>query len=131
MDELNRLTVVIPSFGRHDYLLRQISFWSNSAARVVIIDGSPDQLALGTQLPSNIEYIHDPSPFAIRMLNSVGCVKTDFVAVLAFPVAGVKSAAASQVSRGAARSAAWAVRKARCNSALSGADSTARCTSSA
>lgn len=82
MDELNRLTVVIPSFGRHDYLLRQISFWSNSAARVVIIDGSPDQLALGTQLPSNIEYVHDPSPFAIRMLNSVRCVKTDFVAVL-------------------------------------------------
>lgn len=82
MDGLRRLTVVIPSYGRHDYLRRQIEFWRSSDAHVVIVDGSPFRLPEECQLPSNIEYVHDPSPFAVRMTRSVGYVNSPYVAVL-------------------------------------------------
>lgn len=43
------LTVVIPCYGRQDFLLRQCAYWQGSGARVVIVDGSPEPLGEGIQ----------------------------------------------------------------------------------
>lgn len=68
---LTKLTVVIVSYERQDFLLRQAVYWGNGAAKVVIVDGSSRPLsglrleALLTQ--KNITYLHLPESLSVRM----------------------------------------------------------------
>jgi glycosyltransferase domain-containing protein len=68
---LEELTVVIPSYNRQDYLLRQVIYWAASNVSVVIADGSETPLDIDIQgeiaKRTNIKYVHSPSSFADRM----------------------------------------------------------------
>jgi glycosyltransferase domain-containing protein len=46
---LEKLTVVVPCYGRQDFLLRQCAYWHGTGARLIIVDGSEEALPLGTQ----------------------------------------------------------------------------------
>ena len=61
-EPLSKLTIVIPSYGRQAFLLRQAVYWGYSRANIIIVDGSPDPLSdkmrnLLAGLP-NILYLH-------------------------------------------------------------------------
>ena len=81
MSRLGDLTIVIPSFGRQDFLARQISYWSFSEVNLLILDGSERAMALGS-LPPRVNYVHMPTDFFQRMLRAAECVATPYVALL-------------------------------------------------
>lgn len=80
-DNLKRLTVVIPSYGRREFLKRQISYWNGSLVQVLILDGS-DVSAYDLQFPQNFRYVHSREGFLQRLLSATEMVDTEFVALL-------------------------------------------------
>jgi len=44
LQPLSKLTVVVPCYGRQDFLLRQCVYWHKSGVSLVIVDGSPQAL---------------------------------------------------------------------------------------
>ena len=69
---LSRLTVVIPTISRPEFVKRQIVFWSQFDAQVRILDGSivPLDVAQIGSLPTNIQYLHQPQRFNERLSNA-------------------------------------------------------------
>lgn len=70
-EQLKQLTVIIPTYERQDVLLRQVAYWGNSQATVVIVDGSSSPLprdvlsAIGKLL--NLRYLYSPTPMHDRL----------------------------------------------------------------
>lgn len=81
---LSKLTIVVPTYCRQDYVLRQMEYWSRFDARLVILDGSPFALDLPCQFQAyeNILYVHMPLAIEERMAKSVSLVSTEYVALL-------------------------------------------------
>jgi hypothetical protein len=56
------LTVVIPSYCRQDFIIRQCAYWHGSGLSVVIMDGSPEPLASNLHQAitglGDITYVH-------------------------------------------------------------------------
>ena len=42
--QLSSLSIVIPTFCRKEYIVRQIAYWASSGASVFIMDGSPQPI---------------------------------------------------------------------------------------
>ncbi|SVC44256.1 uncharacterized protein METZ01_LOCUS297110, partial [marine metagenome] len=84
--ELSNLTVIVPSRGRPDYLLRQIRYWSSSPARLIIVDGSNRPLSgrirSAVETHPRIDYIHDLSSFADRLCLAGGLIETPYAVML-------------------------------------------------
>jgi glycosyltransferase domain-containing protein len=81
---LSRLTVVIPTISRPEFIERQIIFWSQFDAEVRILDGSsvpfnPSKLG---EIPKNIQYLHEPFKFNERLSNAWKHVSTEFACLL-------------------------------------------------
>lgn len=82
--DLSRFTVVIPTYNREEFVLRQHRYWLESSAKVLILDGSPSAVAVPSNLRSEqIEYRHDPRPMGERLADVSKLVETEFVALLA------------------------------------------------
>lgn len=81
MSSLDDLTIVIPSFGRQEFLARQIEYWTNSRARILILDGTPSQMQI-QYCPPNVDYRHVPVDFFERMKMAAELVSTRYVALL-------------------------------------------------
>lgn len=83
---LAKLTVVIPCYGRQDFLLRQLVYWRGSGASVVIVDGSPQPLddsqkALLT-LTSDITYLYAPISMMERLRMAAQRIRTPYAILL-------------------------------------------------
>lgn len=83
---LSRLTIVVPSYGRQEFLLRQLAQWGASACKVIIADGSPDSLQpsairLVEQLP-NVRYLHLPVTYAERLAIVATMLDTPYAVLL-------------------------------------------------
>lgn len=79
---LNELTVIIPSYKRQDFLIRQIAYWGKSEAQLIIVDGSPESLSSAIldmlkTLP-NIRYLHNPVDVFDRLKLAAQLIKTEF-----------------------------------------------------
>lgn len=81
MSSLGDLTIVIPSFGRQEFLARQIEYWTNSQARILILDGSPSRMPFQPS-PANVDYRYVPVDFFERMKMATELVSTKYVALL-------------------------------------------------
>jgi len=81
---LARLTVVIPTISRPEFVKRQILFWSHFDAEVRILDGAatPIDLSHFVSIPSNIQYLHEPRRFNERLSNAWKHVNTEFACLL-------------------------------------------------
>jgi len=81
---LDKLSIVIPTYDRHDFVRRQISYWSNSDVTVHIMDGSP--VPIGQEyledLAPNIKYHHSNDDFFSRMRSATELIDTQYVAML-------------------------------------------------
>ncbi len=80
--DLINLTVIIPSYGRQNYILRQIVYWVNTSAKILIIDGSKypldkeviDELCLY----ENINYIHEQKSIHERLKIAANLIATPY-----------------------------------------------------
>jgi glycosyltransferase domain-containing protein len=81
---LSRLTVVIPTISRPDFVKRQIAFWSQFDAQVRILDGASTAIDLSEfgQIPGNVQYFHEPQKFNERLSNAWKHVDTEFACLL-------------------------------------------------
>ena len=94
-DLLSRLTIVIPSYNRQQYLYRQIRFWNDCPVKLIIVDGSQVSLQISTPLPKNISYYHDPRTIEERFKFAASIVETEYCALLSDDELFLKSALVS------------------------------------
>jgi glycosyltransferase domain-containing protein len=85
--DLSKLTIVIPTFERPDFLLRQIRYMANWNVRIIIIDGSEvplsaELLIILKDLP-HIDYRHRQLSYVARLSSIVNEVVTPYVMCLA------------------------------------------------
>lgn len=76
---LNKLTVVILTYNRHESLIRTLEYWSNTNVNLLIIDGSKFKLEHKSINSKNINYIHEPKSFYERFLLCINFVQTEYV----------------------------------------------------
>ena len=81
MLKLDDLTIVIPSFGRQEFLARQIAYWRGSRAHILILDGTQNPMSLH-DCPVNVDYRHTPIDFFQRMNLAADLITTKYVALL-------------------------------------------------
>lgn len=77
---LFELTIVIPTFNRQSFAIRNMHYWSGRLAKVVVIDGSqrPIPAEKLSSLSKNITYIHLDLPFNERILFATEHVTTKY-----------------------------------------------------
>lgn len=70
-DLLSDLTVVVPTWSRQDFVLRQLRFWSTSSARLIVVDGSDsaisDRVRSAVVDHPRLTYLHHRHSFADRL----------------------------------------------------------------
>ena len=81
---ISDLTVVIPTISRPLFVRRQVSYWAEFDAQVVILDGAANSIRdqLPNDIPQQIRYIHQPIKFNQRLSHAKEFVKTEFVCLL-------------------------------------------------
>ena len=86
-EQLAKLTVVIASFGRPDFLMRQAVYWGYSKAQIIIVDGSPqpltDRMRKIMDGVSNIRYLHASEGYFSRMKLAAEYIQSPYVVTLA------------------------------------------------
>jgi glycosyltransferase domain-containing protein len=96
VDDLEKLSIVIPTYCRHDFVRRQFKYWLNTNVVVHVMDGSPDPIGMKDleNLSTNIHYHHIDDDYFARMRAATVLIDTPYVAVLAdddlFLTAGLK-----------------------------------------
>ena len=87
-DEINlsKLTVVVPSRNRQDYLLRQLRYWYLSSARLIVVDGSThplgDRVRSAFDNHERMTYLHERSSLADRFNLVSGLIETPYAVML-------------------------------------------------
>ena len=80
--DLARLTIVVPSYERPQYVGRQIRYWNDRQATLLIVDGSARPLeSTQTSGNSRLLYHHHVASFQHRMLRACDLITTEFVAL--------------------------------------------------
>lgn len=81
---LSQLTIVIPSYGRPDYLLRNMQYWSGKPSCVLVMDGSPNGLSEKevSKFGSNITYIHRVVSLTERLSLACDLISTPYATML-------------------------------------------------
>jgi len=84
MPNLSEITLVVPTYNRQNYALRQMNFWSNSTVEVHILDGTKESIRKEQlkNLGENIHYHHMPVSYTERMSKAVEMVNTLYVSLI-------------------------------------------------
>lgn len=81
-DNLALLTLVIPSYCRQDFVVRQCGYWHGSGVKVVIVDGSPQSLSAELLIVINslegIQYLHLPIKLIDRLSRAASLIQTPY-----------------------------------------------------
>ncbi|WP_373034666.1 TIGR00180 family glycosyltransferase [Sulfurimonas sp.] len=79
----NQLTIVIPTYNRHKYLNRILSYYKNfQFNNILVIDSTIEEFDNKDEY--NIEYFHYPNiSFSEKMLDAINKVKTEYMVVCA------------------------------------------------
>ena len=79
---LSKLTIVIPSYCRQDFIIRQCANWHGSGASVVIMDGSPKPLANTLYQAitglGDVTYVHSATVIVDRLKHAATLIKTPY-----------------------------------------------------
>lgn len=81
---LNKMTIVMPTYERPEFALRNMSFWSGSQLQLLVLDGSKlkiSELQLG-KFGDNVRYIHLPISMAERLRFAKNLINTEYVSLL-------------------------------------------------
>jgi glycosyltransferase domain-containing protein len=81
LDLLKKLTIIIPTYQRKNFVLRSMEYWSGKDVIVIVIDGSKKSLDADdlSQLNRNIKYIHAPISFFERIFSVINLINTEYV----------------------------------------------------
>lgn len=81
---LQRLTLIIPSFERREYMLRAMRYWSKIGPQVHVMDGSrvPLSDAELVGVHDNVHYHHLPIGFLDRLKCAIPYIQTEFCALI-------------------------------------------------
>ncbi|NBQ98578.1 MAG: TIGR00180 family glycosyltransferase [Microbacteriaceae bacterium] len=80
---LERLTIIIPTVSRPDFVLRQFEYWRGLGPRVFILDGASAPIGIPKDLVSeNVSYIHSGTRFNERLASAIQYVSTEFCTFL-------------------------------------------------
>jgi glycosyltransferase domain-containing protein len=85
LSNLSQLTVVVPSYERQEFLLRQIVYWKGTEVNLVIVDGSerPLETVLCHYLEKeNFTYFHSHDSFFNRLKLAVTKISTKYTVLL-------------------------------------------------
>jgi len=96
---LGELTIIVPTYRRPQFVLRQFKYWKGSDAKVVVLDGSPEPLVVPPDLLiANVSYVHLPKTITERLASVRPYVTTPYCAMLGddefFVFSGLRSALA-------------------------------------
>ena len=84
--ELEDVTIVIPSYCRQKYILRQMIYWVNSGVKLLILDGSPSALPKNilktVSSYQDITYLHLNISLEDRLNKSLDFLETKYIALL-------------------------------------------------
>jgi glycosyltransferase domain-containing protein len=79
---LKDLTVIVPSYSRPEFILRQILYWRGSGATLIIIDGSESPLEDKFQYEINkfndVAYINSTLPLNLRLTFAGELIKSKY-----------------------------------------------------
>jgi glycosyltransferase domain-containing protein len=80
---LNEITIIIPTYNRKKFILRSLEYWSLKGLKVLILDGSKDyNFEAHNYENSNINYIHSPIGFWMRLKSAKLLIKTKYCAMV-------------------------------------------------
>ncbi len=81
---LQDLTVVIATYNRERFLLRNLSFWAGYPVQVHVLDGSNQPLAKEQQqrIPSNVQYHYLPVKLVERLAYAVDLPRTKYTVLM-------------------------------------------------
>lgn len=77
-----RLTLLCPTYNRHQYLDRSCRFWQNRDVDVIYADGSQSAFAGTCLAASNLRYMHSPVGFYQRLAAMSAEVGTPYVCMM-------------------------------------------------
>lgn len=80
MSLLSKLTIIIPTYNRQRYALRNMEYWSGSEVCVYVLDGSADPISPLDikEFSSNIHYYHIVEPIWQRIYFGAQLIKTEY-----------------------------------------------------
>ena len=85
--KLGDLTIVIPSFGRPEYVVRQLAYWACRNVKVIIVDGSKepigDELMQLLDATPNVRYLAMDASYVNRVKHACGLIETPYAMCLA------------------------------------------------
>lgn len=76
---LNKITVVIFTYNRHQYLKKTILFWLKTKVKILILDGSKKKFKDSCINSNNVNYINNTNGLFARLLSSSNFIKTEFL----------------------------------------------------
>lgn len=81
---ISNLSIVIPTYNRQDYALRNMKFWSERGAIIYVLDGS--SLAIDKErlkeIGPNVRYCHMPFSIHERLLAATNFISTPYCIML-------------------------------------------------
>ncbi|WP_031571359.1 TIGR00180 family glycosyltransferase [Rheinheimera texasensis] len=84
MQNLEKLTIVIPTYNRPEFVLRNMRYWSGKGCTVIVMDGSLTPIAESqlNGLAVNIQYVHSPVGLTERLLQACDMIQTPYASML-------------------------------------------------
>jgi glycosyltransferase domain-containing protein len=78
---MQKLTIIIPTYKRHAFVIRAMQYWSGKGAKIIFIDGSktPLRSTFLNHAESNIRYIHKPTGLYERLFLAISLIDTEYV----------------------------------------------------
>jgi len=78
---LNKLTILILSYNRQKFAIRNMKYWSGTNVSVILIDGSQKKIDkdILSKFHKNIIYIHSPKDYVKRIKSFLYKIKTKYV----------------------------------------------------
>jgi glycosyltransferase domain-containing protein len=83
-DNLSKLSLIIPTYNRQSYTLRNMRYWSGRKAILHVLDGSKSGIN-GSELKDlghNIHYYHVPISLRKRIEYAISLIDTEYVSLL-------------------------------------------------
>ncbi len=77
---LDKITIIIPSYERQNYLKKIIKYWTNSKVKIIILDGSKKKIDFSKfNYTKNIRYFHFPKKSLFERLGIASdMIKTEY-----------------------------------------------------
>ena len=81
---LSKLTLVMPTCRRQDFVLRNIEYWSKTDVKIIILDDSPKSIEneIINKFNKNIKYIHCQKSYSDRLEIATNEIKTKYVQLI-------------------------------------------------